>query len=68
MSAPFICEGCGRHPSDGTTVFRVNPKGVRPGRWRCLPCLADLPRAEWPSEQTQQIVAEIERKQGRPVQ
>ena len=28
------CEWCGLGPQDGTTVFRVNEKGV-PGIWRC---------------------------------
>ena len=48
------CEWCGLVPQDGTTVFRVNEKGV-PGIWRCE---KDLDRK--PPDDVAEIVAILE--------
>ena len=48
------CEWCGKGPADGTSIFRVNEKGVD-GIWRCE---ADLDRK--PPDDVYELVSIIE--------
>ena len=54
------CEWCGKGPADGTSVFRINEKGI-PGIWRCE---ADLDRK--PDEDVYELVSIIESAQTTP--
>jgi len=37
---PMECEVCKRTPEQGVTIYRANPVGEMPSRWRCSdhPC------------------------------
>jgi hypothetical protein len=54
------CEICGKSPSDGTALFRVNKTGIK-GVWRCREHLTNKQLSDIDPE-TARIVSIIEGK------